>query len=97
MTTAAPPGAPPAVPRPAASVLLVRPGGASGIQVYMVRRNEGMRFLGGWYAFPGGKVDAGDGAPEVVARCRGLTPEDAARAVPTLDGVPPIAFWVTSR
>lgn len=90
------PPATPAVPRPAASVLLLRPGGRSGLQVYMIRRNKGMRFLGGWYAFPGGKVDAADGASDLVARCRGLAPDAAARLLPMLDGVPPIAFWVTA-
>jgi 8-oxo-dGTP pyrophosphatase MutT (NUDIX family) len=90
------PPATPAVPRPAASVLLLRPGGRSGLQVYMIRRNKGMRFLGGWYAFPGGKVDAADGASDLVARCRGLAPDAAAQLLPMLDGVPPIAFWVTA-
>jgi 8-oxo-dGTP pyrophosphatase MutT (NUDIX family) len=92
----APAPAPPAIPRAAASVLLVRAGGRSGVQVYMVRRAKDMRFLGGWYAFPGGKVDPGDGAPEMLGRCRGLAPEDAARVLPALEGIPPIAFCVTA-
>jgi len=29
----------------------------------MIRRDRGMKFLGGYYAFPGGKVDLADGAP----------------------------------
>jgi ribonuclease/clavin/mitogillin len=90
------PGGPPAVPRPAASVLLVRSAGPSGIQVYMIRRNKGMRFLGGWYAFPGGKVDAGDAAPDLVARCHGVGPDEASRLLPEPEGVPSIAFWVTA-
>jgi len=86
----------PAVPRPAASVLLVREGQRAPVEVYMIRRDPKMRFLGGYYAFPGGKVDEGDGTPALLARCRGLAAEDAARVVPTLDGVPPLAFWVTA-
>ena len=86
----------PAIPRPAASVLLVRDGGASGLQVYMIRRNKGMRFLGGWYAFPGGKVDPADAAPELVARCHGLDPGAAARVLPPPDGIESIAFWITA-
>ncbi len=86
----------PVVPRPAASVLLVRSGGASGVEVYMIRRNKGMRFLGGYYAFPGGKVDAADAAPELVARCHGMAPDEAARVLPPPDGIAPIAFWITA-
>ena len=90
------PAAAPAVPRPAASVLLVRDGGPSGLQVYMIRRNKGMRFLGGWYAFPGGKVDAADAAPDLVARCHGMAPDEAARVLAPPDGIAPIAFWITA-
>ena len=94
--TAPDPAAAPAIPRPAASVLLVRAGGESGLQVYMIRRNKGMRFLGGWYAFPGGKVDPADAAPELVARCRGTGPDEAERLLPPPDNVPPIAFWISA-
>src|SRR5262249_61270575 len=51
----------PVPPRPAASVLLVRPGAAAPAEVYMIRRQKSMRFLGGFYAFPGGQVDLADG------------------------------------
>src|SRR5712664_1651353 len=69
-----------AEPRPAASVIIVRdapPGAPEPIEVYMVRRQRSMKFLGGFYAFPGGKVDPGDAASSVLDGCRGL---DAARA-----------------
>jgi hypothetical protein len=35
----------PVAPKPAASVLLVRPGAGSPLEVYMIRRQKGMRFL----------------------------------------------------
>jgi 8-oxo-dGTP pyrophosphatase MutT (NUDIX family) len=86
----------PAVPRPAASVLLVRDSVSSsaGVEVYMIRRNRGMKFLGGYYAFPGGKVDAGDRAPDTLARVRGIDADEAARRF--TDGVAPIAYWVAA-
>ncbi len=85
----------PAVPRPAASVLLVRDAAsASGVDVYMIRRNRGMKFLGGFYAFPGGKVDAADSDDAALARVRGISADDAARCF--TDGVTPIAYWVTA-
>jgi 8-oxo-dGTP pyrophosphatase MutT (NUDIX family) len=62
----------------------------------MIRRNKDMRFLGGWYAFPGGKVDAADAMPEILDRCRGLGPAEARRVL-TVDGdIPSLAFWVTA-
>jgi ribonuclease/clavin/mitogillin len=87
--------APPAVPRPAASVLLVRPG-AAAVEVYMIRRQKTMRFLGGFYAFPGGKVEPTDAAAESLAHCRGVADAGAREAFPTVDGIPPLAFWVTA-
>ena len=80
----------PVDPRPAASVLLVRAAPAAArepLEVYMIRRHRSMKFLGGYYAFPGGKVEVEDGAPEILARCRG--PEAHA-------GPPEPACWVTA-
>jgi len=62
----------------------------------MIRRQKSMRFLGGFYAFPGGKVDPEDGAPDILARCRGLTEVEAGRLVPSEPGMPALAFWVAA-
>lgn len=51
-------------PKDAATLILVRDAAASGIEVFCVERNKKSRFLGGAIVFPGGKVDAGDSAPE---------------------------------
>ncbi len=86
------------MPRPAASVLLVRssaPGAAEPLEVYMIRRNKGMKFLGGFYAFPGGRVDPADMTEDAFLRCHGLVPA-AAAAVLDCDIVPPLAYWVTA-
>ncbi len=88
----------PVEPRPAASVLLVRaapPGAAEPLEVYMIRRQKSMKFLGGYYAFPGGKVDPGDGAPDLLARAGGLSLEEAERALPGCD-LPALVYWVTA-
>ncbi|MFB9238964.1 NUDIX hydrolase [Plantactinospora siamensis] len=52
-------GRPPATPRVAATVLLLRPAPDGGFQVYVIRRLAAMTF-GGVYAFPGGGVDPSD-------------------------------------
>ena len=88
--------------KPAASVLLVRPaapGEPEPLEVWMIRRQKGMRFLGGYYAFPGGKVDLADAAPEALARCYGLRSEDAERVMNSAGHpphVPALAYWVTA-
>jgi glyoxylase-like metal-dependent hydrolase (beta-lactamase superfamily II)/8-oxo-dGTP pyrophosphatase MutT (NUDIX family) len=45
----------PATPKDAAAVILIREN-----KVLWARRNPNIKFLGGWHAFPGGKVEAGD-------------------------------------
>ncbi len=53
----------PAVPRPAATVILLRRSGRhreSGLEVLMLRRGAGARFMPGVWVFPGGAVDSAD-------------------------------------
>jgi endoribonuclease LACTB2 len=89
----------PVEPRPAASVVIVRdsaPGAAEPIEVWMIRRKKTMKFLGGYYAFPGGRVDAGDTASEALACCHGLDVAGAARLFPGHGELAPLAFWVAA-
>ena len=88
----------PVEPKPAASVLLVRPtapGAPEPFEVYLIRRQKSMKFLGGFYAFPGGKVDEADGTPESLGCCRGLTAEEAETIFPGGDR-PALAYWVAA-
>lgn len=59
----------PAVPRPAATVLLLRDGG-QGLEVLMTRRSATASFAPGAYVFPGGGIDAADAASHDVAARR---------------------------
>lgn len=54
-------------PRDAASVVMLRDS-ADGLQVLLLRRHADSAVLGGAYVFPGGKVDAADAAPDMLAR-----------------------------
>jgi 8-oxo-dGTP pyrophosphatase MutT (NUDIX family) len=49
----------PATPVPAATILIVRDG-ATGMEVFMVKRHHQIDFVAGALVFPGGKVHAGD-------------------------------------
>jgi 8-oxo-dGTP pyrophosphatase MutT (NUDIX family) len=64
-------------PRHASTVVLVRPEQSGSFEILLTRRPRQMRFLGGYFVFPGGAVHPDDYAPEVLARCRGLSAEKA--------------------
>ena len=55
----------PAVPRDAATVMLLRSTPA-GLEAYMLRRHTSMAFAPGAYVYPGGSVDARDADEEVA-------------------------------
>ncbi|MDO9015925.1 MAG: hypothetical protein Q8S73_34855 [Deltaproteobacteria bacterium] len=54
----------PTAPRDAATVLVVRDS-VDGPEVFFVKRSAAMRFMGGAYVFPGGRLDDEDGDPAV--------------------------------
>src|SRR2546425_6611246 len=62
----------------------------------MIRRQRSMKFLGGFYAFPGGKVDPADGSPAALARCHGLDTVGAETVFRGDDAAPALAFWVAA-
>ncbi len=58
---------PGAVPRPAATVVLLRPG-PGGLEVLLTRRPSTMAFAADMHVFPGGAVDPADLDPRLVSR-----------------------------
>jgi 8-oxo-dGTP pyrophosphatase MutT (NUDIX family) len=62
-------GAQPATPRPAATVVLLRP----PLEAYLLRRTRTMAFAPGMHVFPGGVVDARDAGTDLAVH--GPTPE----------------------
>jgi 8-oxo-dGTP pyrophosphatase MutT (NUDIX family) len=77
------PPQPPAEPRPAATVVLMRDADA-GLDVLLLRRNRHSGFVPGAYVFPGGVVDAADGDDALPRLVRGVA------------SPPPHAYWVAA-
>lgn len=70
------------VPRPAATLILLRDG-AAGPEVLMLQRTKSAVFLGGAYVFPGGSLDPGD---------RDL----ASRVIDFNAKEPPVEYWIAA-
>jgi 8-oxo-dGTP pyrophosphatase MutT (NUDIX family) len=84
-------------PRRASTIVLSRPAEDGGFEIFMTRRPQEMRFLGGFFVFPGGSVKRSDAAPAMLAVCRGLSPEDArSRLGDELDAEESIGHWVAA-
>ena len=67
----------PAIPHPAATVVLARPGADGGAEIFMNRRPEKMETYAGAYVFPGGRVEETDWSKKMLDLVRGLSPADA--------------------
>jgi 8-oxo-dGTP pyrophosphatase MutT (NUDIX family) len=72
----------PAIPVPAATVVLLRPGprGARTPQVLLTLRPATMAFAAGMHVFPGGRVDEADADPRLASRSV-RTSDDAGRSL----------------
>lgn len=62
---------PPATPRPAATIVLVRPASRGSCEVYLQKRADTLRFAPGFHVFPGGALDREDEDPALLARLEG--------------------------
>src|SRR5947199_4894962 len=84
------------VPRLAASLILLR-GGASELEVLLVRRTPKARFMGGVWVFPGGAVDSGEGAGDEAHRAAAIRElrEEAAIALDDPAALVKFSRWIT--
>lgn len=81
------------VPRPAATVVLLREA-AAGPEVLMLQRTKGAAFLAGAYVFPGGALDSADGDARLLRRVTGLSDAQASTVLGLASGGLP--YWVAA-
>ncbi|MCW3063972.1 MAG: hydrolase [Solirubrobacterales bacterium] len=84
------------IPRPAATVILLR-GGAEHLEVLLVQRNPEQRFMGGAWVFPGGAVDRAEGEGDGALRAAALRElaEEAGVTLGGPDALVPFSRWIT--
>jgi glyoxylase-like metal-dependent hydrolase (beta-lactamase superfamily II)/8-oxo-dGTP pyrophosphatase MutT (NUDIX family) len=92
-TIGASPSPAPLVPRPAATVVLVR-AGTDGLETLLLQRTPAAVFLGGAYVFPGGTLDPVDADARAARRVLGL--DDAAASASLELGRGGLAYWVAA-
>ena len=79
----------------ASTVLLVRPDSNAKFEILLTRRPFEMKFMGGFYVFPGGSVGKEDWSERVLKRCRGLSAAQAQRILGDhLSAELSLAHWV---
>ena len=82
-------------PKHASTILVLRPDATGKFEILLTRRPEEMKFLGGFYVFPGGTIEAQDRSERIFRRCRGLSATEARKILG--DHLEPefsLAHWV---
>ena len=81
--------------RYASTIVLVRPDEHGRFEILLTRRAPEMRFLGGFYVFPGGTVCESDYEPKMLQRCRGVSAGDARKILGNRhDEATALGHWV---
>jgi 8-oxo-dGTP pyrophosphatase MutT (NUDIX family) len=83
-------------PRQAATVILLR-GGSEKLEVLLVRRTPGAKFMGGVWVFPGGAVEQGEGDGDEAHRAAAIRElrEEAAIALEDPRALVKFSRWIT--
>ena len=85
----------PAVPSPAATLVLLRDRPGGGVECLLMRRHLKSKFAAGDFVFPGGKIEADDNPEDAAAWCRGLEVTEAARRLALQDSPrTALGFWI---
>lgn len=83
----------PTEPRPAATVIVLR-GGDERLEVLLVQRNPGARFMPAAWVFPGGALDGSEDARTAGVR---EVEEEASVALPDPSALVEFSRWITPR
>ena len=84
-----------AIPKKAATIILLREKDSSQFEVFLLRRHEQSSFMGGNYVYPGGRIDREDHSIEICSNCKGITPQEAQQALGTnLSPEESLACWI---
>src|SRR4051812_44933271 len=83
------------VPRPAASVIVMRDS-ADGPELLFVQRSPEQRFMGGVWVFPGGAVDADEAGDPALSGVRELQ-EEASIEIAGKEELVPFVRWITPK
>jgi 8-oxo-dGTP pyrophosphatase MutT (NUDIX family) len=84
---------PPAVPVPAATLVLLRDTPDATCELLLIRRHTKSAFAGGDHVFPGGKVGPDDNPADADAWCAGLDADEAASRL-GVDRQAALAYWI---
>jgi 8-oxo-dGTP pyrophosphatase MutT (NUDIX family) len=87
---------PPTIPRQSAAVILLRDGSV-GFELLLVRRNPAQRFMGGYWVFPGGAVDAHEGEGDAAHRAAAVRELREEAGVGDVDAAALVKYsrWIT--
>jgi len=69
------------IPQKATTIILLREGISGEFEVYLLKRHEKSSFMAGNYVYPGGRIDPNDHNLEICPHTRGVSPEEAQRAL----------------
>jgi 8-oxo-dGTP pyrophosphatase MutT (NUDIX family) len=84
-----------AVPKKAATVILLREKKPEGFEVFLLKRHEKSSFMGGNFVYPGGRVDRNDKSLDICSHCKGVSREEAAQILGgSISPEESLAYWV---
>ena len=85
---------PPAIPSPAATLVLLRDRPSGGLETLLIQRHAKSKFAAGDYVFAGGKIEAEDVPPDAERFCAGLTADAAAARLGALAPRAALGYWI---
>src|SRR3989449_3411394 len=84
----------PAVPSPAATLVLLRNRAGGGVETLLIQRHHKSRFAAGDFVFPGGRGERDDDPTDAAAWCVGLDEATAARRLGVGEGHAALGYWI---